>query len=287
MDLMEAQSAQDNKAASERQAERTERVTVPGLRERKRHGEKIVMLTAYDYPSAWIAERAGVDIIFVGDTLGPMALGYKNTLPVTMEDMLHHVQAVRQGVRNALLLADMPFGSYQSGPEEAIRNAARLLKEGGAQAVKLEGGMPVVETVRRLTEAGIPVMGHLGLTPQSIHIFGGHRAQGREPEAAQQMLADAQALEAAGAFGVVLETIPATLAAQLTANLQIPTIGIGAGPECDGQVQVWNDLLGIYPGKMFRHVKRYADVGAVMEAAIRAYAQEVRQEQFPTKENSL
>lgn len=264
-----------------------ERVTVPWLRQRKQVGEKIVMVTAYDYPSARLADRAGVDIVFVGDTLGMMMLGYSTTVPVTLDAMLHHVQAARRGVRRALLLADMPFGTYQISPEEAIRNAARLLKEGGAQAVKLEGGAPVVETVRRLTEAGIPVMGHLGLTPQSIHIFGGNRAQGKDPAAARQMLADAQAMEAAGAFGLVLETIPAALADRITAELSIPTIGIGAGLACDGQVQVWHDLLGIYPGKNYRHVKRYAEIGEQMEVALRTYAEEVRQSRFPTKENSL
>jgi 3-methyl-2-oxobutanoate hydroxymethyltransferase len=272
---------------SDRSEEKGERVTVPWLRQRKRVGEKIVMVTAYDYSSARLADRAGVDIVFVGDTLGIMALGYSTTVPVTLEAMLHHVQAARRGVRRALLLADMPFGTYQISPEEAIRNAARLLKEGGAQAVKLEGGAPVIETVRRLTDAGIPVMSHLGLTPQSIHILGGNRAQGKDPEAAQKLLADAKALEAAGAFGLVLETIPATLAAQITAERTIPTIGIGAGPACDGQVQVWHDLLGIYPGKNYRHVKRYAEIGEQMEAALRAYAEEVRQNRFPTKEHSL
>ncbi len=228
-----------------------------------------------------------MDIVFVGDTAGRMLLGYDNTIPVTLEEMLILVRAARRGVRHALLLADMPFGTYQVSPEEAIRNAARLLKEGGAQAVKLEGGAPVVETVRRLTEAGIPVMGHLGLTPQSVYILGGNRAQGKDPDAAQRMMEDAHALEAAGAFGLVLEAIPAALAAEITAALTIPTIGIGAGVHCDGQVQVWHDLLGIYPGKLYRHVKRYAEIGDMMEAAIRAYAEEVRQQQFPTKEHSL
>jgi len=284
---MEEQSSRAAEGHSERHGERAERITMPGLRERKQRGEKIVMLTAYDYPSARLAERAGVDVVLVGDSLGTVTLGYDSTIPVTLEDILHHAKAVRRGLRRALLLADMPFGTFQAGPEDAIRNAARLLKEGGAQAVKLEGGAPVIETVRRLTEAGIPVMGHLGLTPQSIHIFGGHRAQGKDPNAAEQMLADAQALEAAGAFGLVLETIPATLAARITASLSIPTIGIGAGPGCDGQVQVWHDLLGLTPGKTFRHVKRYAEVGEVVEAALRAFAEEVRQARFPTEEHSL
>ncbi len=284
---MEEQTGRAAEGPSERHGERAERVTAPGLRERKQRGEKIVMLTAYDYPSARLAERAGVDVVLVGDSLGTVTLGYDSTIPVTLEDILHHARAVRRGLRRALLLADMPFGTFQAGPEDAIRNAARLLKEGGAQAVKLEGGAPVVETVRRLTAAGIPVMAHLGLTPQSIHIFGGHRAQGKDPDAAEQMLADALALEAAGAFGLVLETIPATLAARITAALAIPTIGIGAGPGCDGQVQVWHDLLGLTPGKTFRHVKRYAEVGDVVENALRSYAEEVRQARFPTEEHSL
>lgn len=287
MNVMEVETVSSDAERSERGGGRTERVTVPSLRARKRSGERIVMLTAYDYPSARLAERAGVDIVFVGDTLGMMALGYDTTVPVTLEEMLHHVRAARRGVKRALLLADMPFGTYQVSPEEAVRSATRLMKEGRAQAVKLEGGAPVVETVRRLTEAGIPVMGHLGLTPQSIHIFGGHRAQGKDRASAERMLADAKALEAAGAFGLVLETIPATLAAEITAALEIPTIGIGAGPECDGQVQVWHDLLGIYPGKAYRHVKRYAEIGDMMEAAIRAYSEEVRQQRFPGKEHSL
>jgi 3-methyl-2-oxobutanoate hydroxymethyltransferase len=269
------------------EGKRRERITVPTLRERKSRGEKIVTLTAYDYPSARLAERAGVDVVLVGDTLGIMALGYDTTVPVTLEEMLHHVRAVRRAVKHALLIADMPFGTYQTGPEEAIRNAMRLMKEGGAQAVKLEGGAPVVETVRRMTGAGIPVMGHLGLMPQSVHLLGGYKAQGRHPEEAQRILDDAKALDAAGAFGLVLETIPAELAAQITAAISLPTIGIGAGPFCDGQVQVWHDILGIYPGKDLRHVKRYARIGDLTEAALREYVAEVRQSRFPTKENSL
>jgi 3-methyl-2-oxobutanoate hydroxymethyltransferase len=267
--------------------ERAPRVTVPSLREHKQEGRKIVMVTAYDYPAARMAERAGVDIVFVGDTLGIMELGYGNTIPVTLEEMLHHVKAAKRGVRRALLVADMPFGTYQITPDEAVRNAARLLKEGGAHAVKLEGGAPVADTVRRITEAGIPVMGHLGLTPQSIYVFGGNRYQGQEPEAARRILADALAIEAAGAFAVVLEAIPAALAAEITAGLSIPTIGIGAGPGCDGQVQVWHDLLGIHPGKSLRHAKQYAEIGNLIEAALRQYADDVRQCRFPTKEHSL
>lgn len=274
-------------APQDKSAEKLERITVPGLRLRKTRGEKIVMLTAYDFPAAKLAEHAGVDIVFVGDTLGIMSLGYDTTVPVTLEDILIHVKAVRRGVKRALLVADMPFGTYQVCAEDAIRNAVQLMKEGGAQAMKLEGGAPIADTVRRMTDAGIPVMGHLGLTPQSIHMLGGNRVQGKEPEAAKQILADAVALEHAGAFAVVLEAVPAELAARVTAELTIPTIGIGAGPFCDGQVQVWNDLLGIPPGKMYRHVKRYAEIGALIESAIREYADDVRQNRFPTKEHSL
>ena len=264
-----------------------ERVTVPGLIEKKRQGEKIVAVTAYDFAAARIADRAGVDIVLVGDTLGIMALGYSNTVPVTLDETIHHVKAVRRGLKFALLLADMPFGTYQAGQDDAIRNAARLLKEGEAQAVKLEGGAAILETVRRMTDAGIPVCGHLGLTPQSIHAFGGNKAQGKTDEAAQKLMQDAQGLQDAGAFALVLEVIPAALAAQVTAALEIPTIGIGAGPNCDGQVQVWHDLMGIYPGKNLRHVKRYAEIGQAMEDALRAYAEETRTSVFPTQENSL
>ncbi len=263
------------------------RVTAPGLRERKAAGEKIVVVTAYDFPSARLAERAGVDIVLVGDTVGIMALGYGTTVPVTMAAMLHHVAAVRPGLKRALLLADMPFGAYQITPEAAMQNAV-LLMQAGAQAVKLEGeSESIIKTTRRMTEAGIPVVGHLGLTPQSVNVFGGNRAQGREADAAARLRASARELEAAGAFGLVLEAIPGDLAAQISADLHIPTIGIGAGPGCDGQVQVWHDLMGIPPGKTFRHVKRYAEVGAIMEAALRQYADEVRRGEFPTKEHSL
>lgn len=266
---------------------KTGRMTVPEFQQRKRRGERIVMVTAYDYPSAMLADRAGVDSILVGDSVGTTMLGYDTTLPVTLDEILHHARAVRRGVESALLIADLPFGAYQADPVEALRNAARLLKEGGVQAVKLEGGAYIVETVRRLTQAGIPTMGHLGLTPQSVHMFGGHRAQGKAPDAARKICEDALALEEAGAFGVVLEAIPALLAAEITEKLTIPTIGIGAGVACDGQVQVWHDLFGLLPGKPFRHAKRYAEIGNLIEQSLRAYAEEVRQSRFPTKEHSL
>jgi 3-methyl-2-oxobutanoate hydroxymethyltransferase len=279
--LPEEQSGQ----AARRKADR--RMTVPEFRARKARGEKIVMVTVYDYPSALLADRAGVDCLLVGDSVATTVQGHSTTLPVTLDEMIYHVRMVRRGVDRALLLADLPFGSYQAGTDEAVRSAVRLLKEGGAEAVKLEGGAPMAPAVRRLTEIGIPVMGHLGLTPQSVNLLGGHRVQGRNSAAAERMLADAQALEEAGAFGLVLETIPAALAARITGAVTIPTIGIGAGPDCDGQVQVWHDLLGLFPGKTFRHAKRYADLGATAEAALRAYTDEVRQGAFPTKEQSL
>lgn len=279
--LPEEQSGQAVRRKSDR------RMTVPEFRARKARGEKIVMVTVYDYPSALLADRAGVDCLLVGDSVATTVQGHSTTLPVTLDEMIYHVRMVRRGAERALLMADLPFGSYQAGEDEAVRSAVRLLKEGGAEAVKLEGGAPMAPTVRRLTEAGIPVMGHLGLTPQSVNLLGGHRAQGRDAAAADRMVADAQALESAGAFGLVLETIPAALAARITAEVTIPTVGIGAGPGCDGQVQVWHDLLGLFAGKTFRHAKRYAELAATADAALRAYTDEVRQGAFPTKEQSL
>lgn len=263
-----------------------EKVTAPRLIEFKRIGRKIVVVTAYDYSAARLADRAGIDVILVGDTLGIMSLGYKNTIPVTLDEMIHHTKAVKRGVKNALIVADLPFGTYQASPQEAFHSAARLLKEGGAHAVKLEGGLHLAETVLLLTNGGIPVMGHLGLTPQSVNLFGGNKVQGRSPDAAELMLRSAHALEDAGAFGMVLEAVPAELASQITSEVGIPTIGIGAGAECDGQVQVWNDLFGIYPGRPLRHAKCYVNLGTIIEEALRSYADEVRQEVFPTEENS-
>jgi 3-methyl-2-oxobutanoate hydroxymethyltransferase len=283
---MDEQTQDEQPQKESSNSPRTERITVPDLRGRKSAGAKIVMVTAYDYPAARLADRAGVDVVLVGDSLGTVVLGHKTVVPVTLEDILYHVRAVRRGLKRALLLADMPFGSYQVSTEEAIRNAILLIKA-GAQAVKLEGGAPVFATIRRMTDAGIPVMGHLGLTPQSVHMLGGHRAQGHEPEMAERIRQDAQGLEAAGVFGIVLETIPAALATQITADVSILTVGIGAGPGCDGQVQVWHDLLGLTTGRSLRHVKRYASLGETAEAALRDYAEEVRQGRFPTKEHSL
>ena len=265
---------------------RRERFAVPDARVRKARGEKLVMLTAYDYPSARLADRAGVDMVLVGDSLGAVVLGYKNVVPVTLDDILHHVQAVRRGLKYALLVADLPFGTYQASVEDAVRNAALLLKA-GAEAVKLEGGQSMLPTVQRLTDVGIPVMGHIGLTPQSIYQLGGNRAQGIKEADAQRLLADARGLASAGAFGIVLETIPVSLAAEITNAIEIPTIGIGAGAACDGQVQVWHDILGLSGGRTFRHAKRYADVGQIIEDAAREYADEVRTGRFPTEEHSF
>ena len=234
------------------------RLPITELKVMKQRREKIPMLTAYDYPTARLVEQAGVPIILVGDSLGMVVLGYDSTVPVTMEDMIHHAKAVVRGTERAIVVADMPFMTYQVSTEEALRNAGRLIKETGATAVKLEGGQEVAETVRRLTAAGIPVMGHLGLTPQSVNQLGGYRLQGKTPAAAVKLLHDAKALEDAGAFAVVLETIPARVAECVTARLAIPTIGIGAGPFCDGQVQVIHDFLGIFQDFVPRHAKQYA-----------------------------
>lgn len=262
------------------------RTTVPGLLLMKSTGNKIVVLTAYDFSSARLVERAEIDVALVGDTLGLMMLGYDTTVPVSLEDMIHHVRAVRRGLKKTLLLADMPFGTYQIDPKEAVQNAVKLM-QAGAQAVKIEGGGYLTETVERMTNAGIPVMSHLGLTPQSYHLLGGHKSQGTDPAAAAMIFEDALALQEAGAFAILLEAIPAKLAEDITGQLRIPTIGIGAGPGCDGEVQVWHDILGIPPGKQLRHTKRFADIGDMIEIALRAYASEVREGSFPTKENSL
>ena len=266
-------------------------MTVAELTAKKGRGEKIVMLTAYDYPSARIAEAGGVDTILVGDSLGMVVLGYESTVPVTMDDMLHHAKAVVRGTEKALVVVDLPFMSYQVSLEEAIRNAGRLLQEGGAGAVKLEGGVHMAETVRRIVQVGIPVVGHIGLTPQSINQLSGYKVQGKTPQAAERLLEDAIALQQAGACAVVLETIPAQLAGLISARLRVPTIGIGAGPGCDGQVLVWHDMLtystNFVPRHMPRHVKQYADAGETMRAAIERYTTEVRAGAFPTPKESF
>jgi len=245
------------------------------------------MLTAYDYTTAKLVDEAGVPCILVGDSLGMVVLGYNSTVPVTLEVMLHHTKAVVRGVKNALVIGDMPFMTYQASEEEALHNAARFLQEAGCPAVKLEGGVTMEKTIRRLVDSGIPVCGHIGLTPQSINAFGGHKIQGKTPEAAKRLLEDALAVERGGAFAVVLETVPAPLAALVTQKLTIPTIGIGAGIGCDGQVQVINDVLGSYTDFVPKHAKQYAQVAKVVAGAIAAYHADVRSGAFPTEAQSF
>jgi 3-methyl-2-oxobutanoate hydroxymethyltransferase len=266
--------------------EATVSVTVNDVRAFKERGERFAMLTAYDAPSARLVDEAGIPLILVGDTLGMVVLGYETTLPVTMEDMLHHTAAVARGAKNALVIGDMPFMSYQVSVEEGMRNAGRFLKEAGAKAVKLEGGGRVVELVSKMTEAGIPVMGHIGLTPQSVHQFGGFRVQGREQEAAFRMMQDAKDLEAAGVFALVLEAVPASLAQEVTTILEVPTIGIGAGPGCDGQVIVWHDFLGISTGRVPKFVKRYASLDDEIKRAVTQFAREVADGSYPDADHS-
>jgi 3-methyl-2-oxobutanoate hydroxymethyltransferase len=247
---------------------------------------KIVCLTAYDYPTAQLLDNAGVDILLVGDTLGMVVLGYESTVPVTLDEILHHLRAVRRGTRRALLVADMPFGTYHISIEESVRAALRLVKEGGAEAVKIEGGERHFELIHRLVEAGIPVMGHVGMTPQSVNALGGFKVQGRSVEGAEQVLRDAHAIEAAGAFSVVLECVPRELAAGITGKLRIPTIGIGAGPDCDGQILVFHDLLGLTSGHVAKFVRRYADLSGTISQAVSAYCEDVRAGTFPTDAES-
>ena len=263
------------------------RVSIRDLNTMKRRGERIAMLTAYDYPTARMLDDAGIPVLLVGDTLGMVMLGHETTLPVTLDVIIHHTQAVVRGTQHALVVADMPFLTYQVNPDEAVRNAGRLLQEGGAHAVKLEGGEPVVETVARLVSVGIPVMAHLGLTPQSVHQLGGFRLQGKTPRAIQRLLDDARALEAAGAFALVLECIPAAVAQRVTESLEIPTIGIGAGSGCDGQVQVITDLLHLLPGPLPRHAKPYLEAGDLIREAVGNYLADVKSGAFPTEEQSF
>ncbi|BAF58401.1 MAG: 3-methyl-2-oxobutanoate hydroxymethyltransferase [Pelotomaculum sp.] len=264
-----------------------EKVTTATIKQMKAEGRPVTMLTAYDYPMARMVDEAGIDMILVGDSLGNVVLGYDSTLPVTMEDMLHHVKAVCRGVSRAMVVADMPFLSYQVSVEEAVRNAGRFLKETGAQAVKLEGGQEVAGAVRAIVNAGIPVVGHLGLTPQSIHQLGGFKVQGREERAARKLLSDARALEEAGAFCIVLECVPAPLAKVVTEKLQAVIIGIGAGPYCDGQVLVTHDLLGLYPKFTPRFVKKYLNLHENIAAALKQYKEEVEERTFPGPEHSF
>ena len=259
--------------------------TIITFKQSKQQGRKISMLTAYDYSTAKLMDEAGINAILVGDSLGNVVLGYEDTLSVTMEDMIHHGAAVARGAKNAMVVVDMPFMSYQASVYDAVVNAGRLMKEGRASAVKLEGGKEVCPQVKAVTEAGIPVMGHLGLTPQSINALGGHRVQGKTQQAAQKLLDDARALQEAGAFAVVLECVPERLADKVTKELESPTIGIGAGSGCDGQVLVYQDMLGMFSDFTPKFVKKFANVGQVMKEAFKSYIDEMQQGSFPSQEH--
>jgi len=262
------------------------KMTVPLVLERKLRGEKITALTAYDYPTARLVDEAGIDIILVGDSLGQVVLGYDSTVPVTADEILHHLRAARRGVRRALLVADMPYGSCHLGDRPALETALRFIKEGGAEAVKIEGGRKRARLIRRMVNAEIPVMGHIGLTPQSVHRMGGYSVQGRTLESAADLLADAQALEDAGVFAVVLEGIPRELAAMITRRLRIPTIGIGAGPDCDGQILVFHDLAGLAFQHPAKFVRRYADLRETLSSALSRFKQDVQEWRYPSDEES-
>lgn len=261
--------------------------TVSTISEQKLKGDKITMLTAYDFSTAKLEDEAGVNTILVGDSLGMVMLGYENTLSVTMEDMIHHTRAVAKGAENALVVADMPFMSYQTSVYDAVKNAGRLIKEGHAHAVKLEGGAAVAEQIRAIVNAQIPVVAHLGLTPQSVNAFGGFKVQGKTAEKAKQLIEDAKLIEESGAFAVVLECIPAKLAEKISKTISIPTIGIGAGAGCDGQVLVYQDMLGMFGGFTPKFAKKFTDVGEIMKNAFREYISEVKSGEFPSKEHSF
>jgi 3-methyl-2-oxobutanoate hydroxymethyltransferase len=263
------------------------RITINQIKEMKLKGEKITALTAYDYTTARIVDEVGIPLILVGDTLGEVVLGYGSTIPVTMEDMLHHIKAVVRGAKRAMIIGDMPFMTYHVSVSDALKNAARFIQEGGAQAVKLEGGVIVADKVQRIVECGIPVMGHIGLTAQSINQLGGHKIQGKTPEAAARLIKDALALEKAGAFAIVLETVPAPLAALITKKVGIPTIGIGAGINCDGQILVVHDMLGSFTDFVPKHAKQYAKLADIMSSAITQYLNEVKSGKFPTEAQSF
>ena len=266
--------------------ERPEKVSAPSLRLSKQRGERLVCLTAYDYPTARIVDEAGIDIILVGDSLGNVVLGYGNTVPVTLEEILIHLKAVRRAVNRALLVADMPYGTFHTGDDDAVRNALRLVKEGGAEAIKLEGGHKRVHLVKRLVDEESSVMGHIGLTPQSINQLGAYRVQGKTASAAQQLIDDAKAMEDAGAFAVVLEVVPREIAQMITESISIPTIGIGAGVHCDIQVLVIHDMLGLSFGKQARFVRPYANLREVMTDAVTRYAEDVRNGTYPSEAES-
>lgn len=262
-------------------AKRRAKVTAPAVVEMKRRGEVVSVVTAYDYPTARLADEAGVDVLLVGDSVGTVVLGYESTLPVTMDDMLHHVKAVTRAKPSALVVGDMPFMSYQASVEQAVINAGRFVQEGGADAVKLEGGERVAEAVRRIVEAGIPVMGHLGLTPQSVLAFGGYKVQARGEADQERLVREAKQLEASGCFAIVLEGIPARLGGIVSRELQVPTIGIGAGVNCDGQVLVTHDMMGLYFGRQAKFVRRYAEIGDALREAFGRYVGDVKARRFP------
>ncbi len=261
--------------------------TVTTFKDAKKQGKKLTMLTAYDYSTAKLFDEAGVDSMLVGDSLGMTMLGYDSTLPVTMEDMIHHTKAVVRGAKNALVVGDMPYMSYHLSVQQAVENAGRFIKEAGAQAVKLEGGAAFCPEIEAMTRASIPVVGHLGLTPQSINAFGGFKVQGKSEEAARKIIEDAQALEAAGAFAIVLECVPAKLAEIITAKVAVPTIGIGAGAGCDGQVLVYQDMLGTYDNFTPKFVRKFAEVGAMMKQGVQAYCAAVQDSSFPAAEHTF
>ncbi|RXE59740.1 3-methyl-2-oxobutanoate hydroxymethyltransferase [Acetivibrio mesophilus] len=261
--------------------------TTASFLESKKQGRKISMLTAYDYPTAKILDEAGVDSILVGDSLGMVVLGYEDTTRVTMDDMVHHTKAVVRGAKRAMVVADMPFLSYHTGKNDSVKNAGRLVSEGGCKAIKLEGGEDIIEDVKAIISAGIPVVGHLGYTPQSINVFGGHKAQGKTIATAKKIYRDALLLQKAGAFSVVLECVPYKLAAFISKRLDIPTIGIGSGPDCDGQVLVIQDVTGMFRDFTPKHVKKYTDMGAAIDMAAKSYIEEVQNGVFPTEKNSF
>jgi 3-methyl-2-oxobutanoate hydroxymethyltransferase len=268
------------------------KISVPELLQRKSFAadstnkKKITCLTAYDYPTARLLDEAGVDVVLVGDSVSMVVLGHDSTLPLTLEEALHHTKAVRRGVQRALVVADMPYGSYHGDLNEALKNAIRFVKEAGAEAVKVEGGERRLELIAKLTEAEIPVMGHIGLTPQSVNAFGGYRVQGKTPSAAEQLQRDARALEAAGAFAIVLEGIPRELAAEITRSVRIPTIGIGAGPDCDGQILVLHDMIGLTFQTPPKFARRYANVGEIISSAVKEYCVDVQAGNFPSDAES-
>jgi len=263
------------------------RTSVLNLQRMRDRGEPITMLTAYDYPTAKMADEAGIPLILVGDTLGMVVLGYDSTIPVTVDDMIHHGKAVVRGSERALVVVDMPFGSYQGGWQDALKNATRIMQETGCSSVKLEGGLRSAETVKHLVESGIPVMGHIGLTPQSVNQLGGFRVQGKTPRDAVHLISDAKALAEAGAYAIVLELVPTVLGQMITQRVKVPTIGIGAGPFCSGQVQVWHDILGMYDALKPHHARPFADLGTQIRNAITTYRKQVEAGEFPTADESF